>query len=67
MNYPTASRRVSAKEYICFFAANGGELYPKRLKRMYNNWIKKYWELIIVENFEEAVPLKNSNFPHSFF
>lgn len=34
---------------------------------MYNNWTKKYWEFIIAENFEEAIPLKNANFPHSFF
>ncbi|QIK54460.1 DUF2971 domain-containing protein [Dysgonomonas sp. HDW5B] len=34
---------------------------------MYNNWTEKYWKLILNENFEDAIPLKNSNFPHSFF
>lgn len=31
------------------------------------NWIEKYWEFMISEDFEKAIPLKDLNFPKSFF
>mgnify|MGYP003647013191 CR=1 FL=1 len=34
---------------------------------MSNNWEEKYWELMLKENFDEAIPLKLDNFPKSFF
>lgn len=34
---------------------------------MDNNWTGQYWKYMIAENFEDAVSLKLSNFPKSFF
>jgi hypothetical protein len=34
---------------------------------MENNWKEQYWNFIVANNIEEAVPLKDLNFPHSFF
>jgi len=34
---------------------------------MNNDWINRYWQLIIDKNFEEAIPLKALNFPDTFF
>lgn len=34
---------------------------------MINNWTEQYWEFMAANNFDEAIPLKNENFPNSFF
>jgi hypothetical protein len=34
---------------------------------MDNNWKEKYWDFIIADNIEDALPIKYSNFPNSFF
>jgi len=34
---------------------------------MDNDWKERYWQLMVSEKFEEAIPLKSENFPKSFF
>jgi hypothetical protein len=34
---------------------------------MNQNWEMQYWKFMAAENFEEAIPLKNKNFPKSFY
>lgn len=35
--------------------------------KMNEPWIDKYWNLMVQEKFEEAIPLKERHFPDSFF
>lgn len=34
---------------------------------MIDTWIEKYWNYMILEDFDNAIPLRNMNFPQSFF
>jgi len=31
------------------------------------SWTEQYWKYMVADNIEEAIPLKNMNFPRSFF
>lgn len=37
------------------------------MKQTDNNWTKDYWDFMVKEDFESAIPLKDSHFPKSFF
>lgn len=40
---------------------------PPAMKQTDDRWENKYWDLMVKQDFEAAIPLKNSHFPKSFF